>query len=159
MAREKKNPSVDLRNPMDVTEEYWIHVAYPLARAYRSEMVGKWMLFPHVDQVNAAWGKIRQATLEGRLGIAAKVATAKPNANAKKADEKLICVYTYSYEDKEDMLRVLQELRDMGFTGFCPYKTDNTTRAHEYAFNSPVPVSSYYARPGMVELRVPKGRE
>lgn len=149
---------IDLRNPMDVTEEYWLHVAYPLAPAYRSEMVGKWMLFPTVDEINEAWARVRQATTEGKLGIAAKAATAKPNANAKNEREKLICVYTYSYEDKEDLLRVLGELRKMGFTGFCPYKTDNTTRAHEYAFNSSAPVSSYYARPGMVELRVPRGR-
>lgn len=152
-----KNDATDLRNPMDVTDEYWIHAKAP-NQEYQSALVGKWMLFPTTDQVNEAWAKIRQATLDSKLGIAAKVATAKPNSNAVKPNEKLICIYTYSYEDRADLLRVLQELRNMGFTDFIPYKTDNTTRANEYAFNSPGPVSMYYARPGMIELRVPKGK-
>ena len=40
----------------------------------RGCLSGKWMLFPNVDDVDAIWAKVAQGTVEGGLGIAAKVA-------------------------------------------------------------------------------------
>jgi hypothetical protein len=67
-------------------------------------------------------------------------------------------VYTYDFEDKEDVVRVLQALRDLGFSQGLSYKTDEATLAGECSFNTAGPVSIYYADKGTVELSTPKGK-
>ncbi len=60
---------------------------------------GKWMLFPDV------WGLVAEATAAGKLGPTSKAATSPGN---------LICVYTYAFEDNDDVRRVLEALHDLG---------------------------------------------
>src|SRR5262249_15095683 len=68
--------------PSDVTDKYWLYArrttgTYPVA----TENSGKWLVFVSAEQVDEAWAKIKCATEEGRLGFAAKVATARPKAS------------------------------------------------------------------------------
>ena len=72
---------------------------------------GKWMLFPHPDEVNSIWSLIATATVNDELGLAAKVAAADENEPDK---ARLICVYTEDFEDKVDVRRVLERLYEMG---------------------------------------------
>lgn len=67
------------------------------------------MLFPEVGQVNEVWSTIAHATARNELGILAKVET--KGSDEKK--ERLICVYTYDFRDKDDVARVLNRLRQL----------------------------------------------
>lgn len=60
-------------------------------------------------------GEKSKSTENGELGHRSKVATAKRNPNARSAATKVICVYTYDYEDTEDVKRVRGKLRELGF--------------------------------------------
>jgi len=145
----------DAGNPMDEYENYWLF-AYKKRGRKRyvdGQASGKWLVFVHKDQVNEAWDKIRKATEDGLLGDKSKCATAKENPNALNSDEKVICVYTNDYLDKEDVFRVLKSLRDIGFMQGIAYKTYIATRTRQYSWNSSGRVSLYYAKPGEIELR------
>jgi hypothetical protein len=70
---------------------------------------GKWMLFPEPGRVNEVWEAIAYATARNELGIVAKVDTKGPVEKK----ERLICVYTYDFRDKDDVARVLNRLRQL----------------------------------------------
>lgn len=77
--------------------------------AKRNEVsCGKWMLFPTEDKADRYWVDVVRGTVEGRLGIAAKVATRSDNP--KEESTRLICVYTTDINDEADIKRVLKEL-------------------------------------------------
>lgn len=69
---------------------------------------GKWMLFPEPDTVNEVWRAVAHATARNELGIVAKVDT-----RASSGKERLICVYTSDFRDKDDVARVLNRLRQL----------------------------------------------
>ena len=85
-------------------------------------MSGKWMLFPSVGEVDDVWAKVATATVEGGLGIAAKVAVDSSGTGGGAAAEgrqgngkgRLICVYTYDAEDRGDVKKVLNGLKGLG---------------------------------------------
>ncbi|KAF2800588.1 DUF1917-domain-containing protein [Melanomma pulvis-pyrius CBS 109.77] len=95
---------------------------------------GKWMLFPALQDVTRVWRLVVEAVINNRLGPTAKVAPddGKPN-------ERLICVYTKDFRDKNDVLRVLQELFKMGLVGpgrGIYYKSDLYTLLDIYGKNA-----------------------
>jgi len=133
-------------NPSQVIDEYWLFAKrkqgeYPP----HSENGGKWLVFIPIAQIDNAWSKIKSATETGRLGDLSKVATAKPNPNATNPNTKVICVYTYDWTDKEDVMRIRQELRQLGITWKVSYKTDEDTDSGRYANRGTKRISKYYA--------------
>jgi hypothetical protein len=84
------------------------------------------------------------ATEEGRLGDSAKVATARTNPNAVDQDKKVICVYTYDWQDREDVMRIRAELRALGITWKIPYKADADTCAGRYRVAGHTRIGKYY---------------
>jgi hypothetical protein len=147
--------------PTEVDSYFWIRVEridtynYPQP----TERSGKWMIYAHVNEVDQVWVTIRDAVVGGLLGSDAKVATMKPNPNAVRPDEKVICIYTYDSEDRDDVLRILTSLReDLGILHKAFYKEDNVTLSGNYSFNTRGPVSKYWADYGEIALRIPKGR-
>ena len=56
----------------------------------------------------------------------------------------MICVYTYDADDREDVLRVRQALRDLGFDRPIPYKTDRATLEGRYQVKGHQRISLYY---------------
>jgi hypothetical protein len=149
MPRSKKpadapNPRPEPK-PSEVIDIYWLYAerqvgAYPEA----NERCGKWLLFIPVAEIDEAWAKIKQATQEGLLGDSAKVATARPNPNATRSDERVICVYTYDWTDVEDVRRIREALRRLGFTCKLPYKADEDTHAGRYQVRGHQRISKYY---------------
>jgi hypothetical protein len=133
------------KQPSVCTEEYW-HIAerkagdYPLS----TERCGKWLIFVPINRVDEAWDTITTAIEAGKLGQSAKVATAKPNPNAQNPNVKVICVYTYDCDDINDVMRIRQALRDLGFTAKMPYKTDDATYKGLYAVKGNSRISLYY---------------
>jgi hypothetical protein len=135
----------DNERPSTYTENFWL-VAFREVGTYpdHTERCGKWLVFVPVDRVDEAWRTIKTAVEAGKLGEMAKVATAKPNPNAQNPNMKVICVYTYDCDDRQDVFRIRQALRDLGFTGKMPYKTDDATYKGLYAVKGNTRISLYY---------------
>ncbi len=120
--------------PTKTTQMYWIVLDAPgsAPEAIEDEDAGKWLIFQEPDLVDAAWKKVRDATVAGQLGISAKVSTAKPNPDSRD-DRKVIYVYTKNWADETDVMRVREKLRDLGFVDRIGYKRNLETFAGEYA--------------------------
>ncbi|EPE34375.1 eIF4e-like protein [Glarea lozoyensis ATCC 20868] len=71
---------------------------------------GKWMLFVPPESVNEIWSTIALATANNELGTAAKVA---PYADDDRK-ERVICIYTRDFRDREDVARVVRRMRSLG---------------------------------------------
>lgn len=80
-----------------------------------NETSGKWMLFPSPADVDRIWATVCQGVLDGKLGPAAKVATAD-DVGLEGGGERgrLVCVYTADFSDIKDVKRVLLSLKEMG---------------------------------------------
>lgn len=120
--------------PLKTTQMYWIVLDAPgsAPEAIEDENAGKWLIFQDPDAVDAAWKKVRDATIAHELGISAKVSTAKPNPDSRD-NRKVIYVYTKDWADEADVMRVREKLRDLGFTDRIGYKRNIETFAGEYA--------------------------
>lgn len=132
-------------NPSQVTDEYWIFAerkqgTYPP----HSKNGGKWLIFVPLERIDKIWSKIKLAIESGKLGEMSKVATAKDNANATNSSTKVICVYTYDWTDEQDVMRIRQELRQLGITRKIPYKADEDTDSGKYANQGTKRISKYY---------------
>jgi len=105
---------------------------------------GKWMMFVKTPDVDRVWAVIVHGVVSGRLGCTAKVG---PKSSAHPCETHLICVYTDDFRDKDDVDRVLKELRRLGFEAGMSYKADVATYLGIYR-NNPWGISPnfYYAR-------------
>jgi Domain of unknown function (DUF1917) len=130
--------------PSRVTDVYWIYADNPAVTAADGARTGKWLVFVPARQVDPWWELIRLATEQGRLGISAKAATARPNELATSQRTKLICVYTRDWQDHGDVSRVLQQLRNLGVRSRLSYKTDQATSSGVYGTGSAI----YVSQPG-----------
>jgi hypothetical protein len=129
--------------PSTYAREYWLWAErekgeYPAF----SERSGKWLLFVADAQVDATWATIKRATKDGLLGGLARVSTAMPNPLGTPG-RRVICVYTYDGDDEQDVWRVREALRDLGFTQRLYWKADQATRDGQYGGTSGKPVSRY----------------
>jgi hypothetical protein len=120
--------------PSRTTRMYWIIQEAPdiQPEAIEDELAGKWLIFLPPDLVDEAWKKVRDATCANILGISAKVSTAKPNPDSRD-QMKVIYVYTADWQDEEEVMRVREELRTLGFTDRIGYKRNIETFKGEYA--------------------------
>jgi hypothetical protein len=120
--------------PSKTTRMYWIvqDAPGPLARGLDDDQVGKWLIFIPAGKADEAWRKVRDGTVNGLLGISAKVSTAKPNPDSR--DERsVIYVYTRDWADEADVMRVRERLRDLGFLERIGYKRNIETYRGEYS--------------------------
>jgi hypothetical protein len=69
------------------------------------------MIFTPPESVNEIWNAIALATADNQLGTAAKVAPATDDNVGK---DRLICVYTRDFRDREDVERVVGKMRSLG---------------------------------------------
>ena len=120
--------------PTKTTQMYWIVLDAPgsAPEAIEDENAGKWLIFQEPDVVDAAWKKVRDATIALELGISAKVSTAKPNPDSRD-NRKVIYVYTKDWADEADVMRVRGKLKELGFVDRIGYKRNLETFAGEYA--------------------------
>jgi hypothetical protein len=110
--------------PSQVSGVYWIEAKrktgdYP-APTRRS---GHWVIGTTVQNVDALWLKIREATEAGKLGYKSKVSTAA-GPGQHEADARLICARTYDSADQADVQRVRDALRELGVDGDLRYERD-----------------------------------
>jgi hypothetical protein len=120
--------------PSMTTQMYWIVQDAPgvAPEAIQDELAGKWLIFLPPEEVDDAWKKVRDATWKGELGISAKVSTAKPNPDSRD-NMKVIYVYTPDWRDEEDVMRVRERLRELGFIDRLGYKRNIETFQGQYS--------------------------
>jgi hypothetical protein len=68
------------------------------------------MLFTSPQRVNETWAIVAHAVATNQLGQLAKVA---PRDASSSRTERLICIYTKDFSDKEDVVRVLRKIKDL----------------------------------------------
>lgn len=124
-----------MRKPSTERNTPWIYVEDLKKTRHKInyDFTGKWLIFATLTEVDQIWKIISQATEEGLLGFASKVSTMFPTKYD--PNKKVICVYTRDYRDKEDVLSIREQLRQLGFTDKLVYKTDAATRAGIYGSN------------------------
>ncbi len=128
--------------PTKIRDAYWIESAAPSGNW--SENSEKWLLFISTGRIDSVWRIIDLETKAGRLGIAAKVATAKHNELSISTRVRLICVYTYDCTNLDDVRRVRQRLRELSFVKKISYKTDAATNEGKYSQNGDKKISLFY---------------
>lgn len=94
------------------------------------ELSGKWLIFPNTTSVNEVWSTIAEATVADRLGPSAKVSTVEQDS-----DQHVICVYSADFTDRNDVMRIRDELRKFGHDHRLTYKADIYTHLNVYAGN------------------------
>lgn len=116
-----------LKQPQPSTNmsKYWITYSSHHKHPHHTELGGKWLVPVDYLNVDKIWEKIKKAQDDKILGHVSKVATA---LNARRYNNSyVVCVYTYDSSDTDDMLRVREGLRSIGFTAPLNYKRDIET--------------------------------
>ena len=138
MREETQEIPTTSRSPWIFAHRIWGY--YP-AETKRS---GKWLIFLSETVIDRYWQKIKEAVEQGLLGETAKTSTVRhggmpPEVRRKKIERGdnryVICVYTYDYQDKDDVMRIRQALRDLGIKYPIHYKADEDTRKGQYGSN------------------------
>lgn len=140
---ETATPSSSRDKPSQFLDDYWIYAHNPYVHQPETPRIGKWLIFLHVREVDEKWAVIKQNTVDGLLGICSKVATAHPSPLARTPTSKVICVYTYDSDDVDDVTRVRDRLRVLGWTATLRYKTDQATLSGQYAHSGASNISKY----------------
>ena len=136
--------------PSKITDSYWVHASVKQELNHLKKLkipnTGKWLIFLDIKELDKTWQSIKNATESGFLGIGAKAATARPNPNAISQDEKVICVYTYNWQDIDDVYRVEKILRLIRITQTLFYKADSDTLQGKYKINGSTGISKYISK-------------
>ena len=132
------------RKPSEVTDVRWIVASlrgstYPV-HTWRG---GKWLVFAPKEDVDEVWVGIVAALEVGEFGDIAKVSTARPSQYATSTQEEVVCVYTYDGDDVDDVWRVREALRRLGFKQKLGWKSDQATREGRYESLGHVDVNRY----------------
>jgi hypothetical protein len=124
--------SVEVGNPSEITSAAFIEATYNGKMQADSGRVGKWLFHVAEKYIDNTWENVKKAVTEGKLWTTAKASTAWRS----KGGPYVVCVYTYDYDDKNDVMRIRDYLRKMGFKRPVAYKTDDQTLAGIYADNT-----------------------
>ena len=121
MLMEEKNLS-----PSKNVSTYWLQAHSPKLKYFQSnEDTGKWCIHLEKDEVDESWLKIKEACQKDQLFLA-KCTTAY-SSGTQEHPQFLICVYTHDWSDTEDVQKIRQTLREIGFTQPLKYKRDIET--------------------------------
>ncbi|MFQ5975517.1 MAG: putative phosphothreonine lyase domain-containing protein [Candidatus Hydrothermarchaeales archaeon] len=111
------------------------------------EEQGILLIFVERDKIDKIWEIIKNADESGELGTGAKVSTKKATEQSPTSTDKnrhVICVYTRDCNDKEDVTRIREGLKQLGITWKIPYKSNRSTRHHKYIAKGDKRISDYY---------------
>jgi len=133
------------RPPSKTKDVYWIEATPPFSDTNADpRLIGKWLVYVTLKQLDESWEKIRKATVDSRLGFLSKSATAKKNFMPN-VSNRMIIVYTQNYYDIDEVLAVGHELNDIGFGITSPiyYETDDARYAHRHVVKGDSKISLY----------------
>ena len=108
---------------------------YPSA----TERSGKWLCFIYQREADDMWSKVAQATELGELGSFSVFRRQAPNHQGR-----VIEVHTYDWTDVEDVRRIREALRRLGWLSPVPYKADADSAAGTYKETGSKSISKYY---------------
>jgi hypothetical protein len=115
--------------PSEDLSRGWHLKTSPGCKSFTSgDMTGKWCIYVPPADVDAAWEKIKDALEQNQL-LCAKVSTALRSMGR---DTHVICVYTTNWTDMQELMRVRDVLRTLGFLEEIGYKRDVDTRSKLY---------------------------
>lgn len=126
----------------DAPEDYWVWARREEQIERDTQKSGKWLIRINCPYVKRVWARVLADVRAGRLGPDAKVTTHMPSPQFS-IGKHVICVYTKSFEDKVDILRVAKRLAITAKlkTEVISYKRDIQTLAGEsvalYTFGPP----------------------
>jgi hypothetical protein len=109
--------------PSQIYGVYWIEAKPTIPGPRLTSRVGQWVIVTTLEDVDAMWERIKQATVAGKLGYKSVVATASHDAT--KQAMRLIYIRTYDAEDTADVNRVRSALRELGIEGDLTYARKN----------------------------------
>jgi hypothetical protein len=112
----------------DLTRSWQMRKSPSCGSIFSGATTGKWCIFMPSSDVDLAWSKIKGA-VEGDRILFAKVSTALRSMGR---DGHVICVYTRDWTDKQDLVRVREVLRSLGFVEELGYKRDIDTQNKIY---------------------------
>ena len=130
MSMRMRDQEIEL--PSEVTDTPWI---WPESsgREYNPATTGKWLIFRSRKSIDDTWLKVKEAHEKGLLGPEAKVSTCYDSPFKPYKNSHVICVYTDDCEDKDDVIRVMTELENIGITDEkLRYKSDKATKEGKY---------------------------
>ncbi len=117
----------DTAQPSQVPGVYWIESKCPPEHCQSpTPASGEWRIETTVDDVDALWQQIKQATESGDLGYKSKVSTS-PAHNQGRREQRLICVRTYNADDTDDVQRVQAALEALNMPQPLRYQRDRPT--------------------------------
>ncbi len=156
--QETENWRAKVISPSQERSDYWIreYSAATTPAEMISPNLGKWLISPLKENLDAVWLKVAKATKQGELGIAAKTSTAKLNPNSINPKLGVVCIYTYDFQDVQDVQSALIGLRNLGFEGRLNYKANEQTYAGEYSGSAGGAVCIYTSSPDSTEMNHPK---
>ena len=109
--------------PSKVPGVYWIEAKNPSPANNPTPRTGEFHIQTTVDQVDAQWLQIKEATEAGLLGYKSKVSTS-PTDGTPHGKQRLICIRTYDADDDNDRNRIQVELEKLGFKDLA-YERDS----------------------------------
>jgi len=93
---------------------------------------GKWLIFIQTEYADELWNKIRKLTNKDKIWSAKISTLVHPLASR---GEHVVCVYTKNYLDKQDVMKVRENLREIGVKRRLSYKPDIYTVLGIYSDN------------------------
>ena len=133
------------RKPSQEAQDEWLFSGRKKRFPYpdHTERSGKWLVFLRPSEADDLWLKIKDAVERGQLGSEAKVSTNSPHSVRFNPNVQVICVYTYDYDDRADVMRVRDRLRELGVTWPISYKADEDTADSKYRATGHRNISKY----------------
>jgi hypothetical protein len=121
--RKAEEPSKDM-------SEYWKYTISKNEYPKHTEYGGKWLIFCDKKTVDNTWIRLQDIQQKGMLGNVMKVATALSAMRFN--GQHVICIYTYDSRDNNDVIRVRDSLKSIGFKDPLNYKRDIETKNGVY---------------------------
>lgn len=121
--------------PSEITERYWVYETIHFS-FHSTHHTGKWLIAVPLEALDETWEKVSEALRAGRLGPAAKAATAMFNKTQVDYKKKMIVVYVDDYKLEEKTKKVLKALRKLGIKQRMRFKRDIETLIGIYGKDS-----------------------
>lgn len=93
---------------------------------------GKWLIFIQREYADELWNKIEKLADEGKIWSAKVSTLVHPWASRRMH---VVCIYTENYLDEQDVMRVRENLKEIGVESRLTYKPDIYTVLGIYSDN------------------------
>lgn len=128
---QKHNELIKSRKPSEWNDDYWI---YCLNRKYYlsdKATLGKWCIYGKHSVLDKVWKKLIPIVENNDIINCAKIRTGSVSLlevlKGKNNKTSVICVYTYDFNNKEDVFKVRDLLRSIGIRTIIKYKTEQAS--------------------------------